>query len=281
KKQNRICEYREMLLAWKAAGVITCAGYILGFPKDTVESILRDIKIIQHELPLDILEFFFLTPLPGSEDHKKLHLAGVPMDPDMNKYDLEHATTAHPLMSKEDWERIYRLAWETYYTPEHVETVMRRATACGMKTIKVMFFLAWFQGSVSIEGLHPLQGGYLRLKYRKDRRSGLPIEAPVLWHFKYFAETARKMAKIAALLWRLDRSRRRILKNPKRRDYMDLALTPVQEGEMDTLEIFTATEGGRAAVKKTRQRAELLHPGEVPSLAADAAAAPVPAVAGS
>src|SRR5882672_1674169 len=60
KKQNRISEYREMLLAWKAAGAITCAGYILGFPKDTPESIVRDIKIIQHELPLDILEFFFL-----------------------------------------------------------------------------------------------------------------------------------------------------------------------------------------------------------------------------
>ena len=197
KKQNRISEYREMLLAWKAAGAITYAGYILGFPKDTVESIVRDIKIIQHELPLDILEFFFLTPLPGSEDHKKLHLAGVPMDPDMNKYDLEHATTAHPEMSKAEWERAYRLAWETYYTPEHVETVMRRATACGMKTIKVMFFLAWFQGSLAIEGLHPLQGGYLRLKYRKDRRSGLPIEPPVLWHLKYFGETVVKTAKIA------------------------------------------------------------------------------------
>ena len=35
-------------------------------------SILRDIEIIKRELPLDILEFFFLTPLPGSEDHKVL-----------------------------------------------------------------------------------------------------------------------------------------------------------------------------------------------------------------
>jgi hypothetical protein len=165
-------------------------------------------------------------------------------------------------MSKAEWERAYRLAWETYYTKEHVETVMRRATACGMKTIKVMFFLAWFQGSLSIEGLHPLQGGYLRLKYRKDRRSGFPIEPPGLWHLKYLAETAAKTVKIAALLWRLDRIRRRILKDPGRMEYMDLALTPVQDAEMDTLEIFNVTEGGRAAVAKMRERAELLHPGE-------------------
>jgi len=186
----------------------------------------------------------------------------VSMDPDMNKYDLEHATTAHSLMSKAEWERAYRLAWETYYTKEHVETVMRRATACGMKTIKVMFFIAWFQGSLSIEGLHPLQGGYLRLKYRKDRRSGLPVEPPVLWHLKYIDEAVVKTAKTAALLWRLDRIRRRILKDQKRMEYMDLALTPVQDAEMDTLEIFNVTEGGRAAVAKMRERAELLHPGE-------------------
>ena len=40
--------------------------------RDTKESILRDVEIIKRELPLDILEFFFLTPLPGSEDHKTL-----------------------------------------------------------------------------------------------------------------------------------------------------------------------------------------------------------------
>ena len=35
KKQNRIAEYRTMLLAWKAVGCFTYAGYILGFPNDT------------------------------------------------------------------------------------------------------------------------------------------------------------------------------------------------------------------------------------------------------
>ena len=33
KRQNKITEYRKMLLAWKAARVITYAGYILGFPE--------------------------------------------------------------------------------------------------------------------------------------------------------------------------------------------------------------------------------------------------------
>ena len=51
--------------------VVTYAGFILGLPGDTPASIRRDIEIIQKELPVDVLEFTMLTPLPGSEDHRK------------------------------------------------------------------------------------------------------------------------------------------------------------------------------------------------------------------
>ena len=132
KRQNKITEYRKMLLDWKHAGILTYAGYILGFPGDTPESILEDIEIIKKELPLDILEFMCLTPLPGSEDHKILWQKGAWMDPDMNKYDLEHVVSAHPKMSAAQWWDTYKKAWATYYTPEHQMTILRRGAACGM-----------------------------------------------------------------------------------------------------------------------------------------------------
>ncbi len=177
KRQNKITEYRKMLLAWKRERIITYAGYILGFPNDTVESILHDVELIKRELPVDLLEFFYLTPLPGSEDHKKLYTAGTAMDPDMNHYDLNQATTAHPRMSKAEWERAYRLAWQTYYTDDHIRTVMRRSAAVNMNPAIVQFLITWFKGCINIEKIHPLEGGYLRLKFRRDRRPGLPIEA--------------------------------------------------------------------------------------------------------
>jgi hypothetical protein len=57
KRQNRITEYRRMLQEWRAHGATTYAGYILGFPNDTRESILHDIEIIKRELPIELLEF--------------------------------------------------------------------------------------------------------------------------------------------------------------------------------------------------------------------------------
>ncbi len=44
----------------------------------------------------------------------------------------------------------------------------------------MMFLLIWFYGCVTVEKIHPLEGGYLRRKVRTDRRPGLPIENPLM-----------------------------------------------------------------------------------------------------
>lgn len=238
KQQNKITEYRKMLLAWKKAGVIICCGYILGFPNDTKESILRDIKIIQKELPIDLLEFFNLTPLPGSEDHKKLYEAGVEMDADLNKYDVTHITTAHPRMSPDEWQESYVAAWENYYSLEHCEKVLRRAVANGVSPGKTLFYLAWFKGCSSIENIHPLEAGLLRLKFRRDRRTGLPLENPIVFYPKYAAETVWKHLRWVSLYSRLGLIRRKIKNDPKRAEYMDDALVPVTDAEVETRELF-------------------------------------------
>src|SRR5579864_952830 len=253
KRQNKITEYREMMLEWKRGKVTTYAGYILGFPTDTIESIVRDIEIIKRELPIDLLEFFCLTPLPGSEDHKVLLQKGVALDPDLNKYDLEHVTTAHVKMSAAEWSRAYRLAWETFYAREHMETVMRRAAATGISAGKTLFLLLWFYGCITIEKIHPLEGGYFRRKYRADRRPSLPRENILSFYPRYGGEIISKHWRMARLIWTMTRVRKRIKRDPQARDYMDQALMPVVAGELDTLEMFTANDAARAAVTKARR----------------------------
>jgi Radical SAM superfamily len=257
KRQNRITEYRTMLQLWKSIGAITYCGYITGFPADTPERLRRDIEIIKRELPVDILEFFYLTPLPGSEDHQTLHKKGVWMDPDLNKYDTEHVTANHPLMSADEWRRAYRDAWRSFYDIRHVETLMRRAVACGMRARLIGGMTFWFYGSVAIEGVHPLQAGFFRRKYRRDRRPTLPRESPFIFYPRYAWEIVSKNVRLVALALTYYRLCRRVEADPAKAAYRDLALTPVTDDELGELEIFSATESAKQAVEKSRRRKAL------------------------
>ena len=224
KRQNKIWEYREMLQAWRRAKVMTWAGYILGFPTDTPESIARDIEIIKEELPIDVLEFFCLTPLPGSEDHKNLYLKGVAMDPDMNNYDLEHVCTGHAIMSKESWIEVYRDAWSRFYSDEHVETILRRNVASGLNPKKLIDALTVFSGATWIEGVHPLQFGFARRKVRTQRRHGLPRENPLIFYPRRGVEWLIMVFRWARLMRRYRRILARIEADPARHAYTDEAL---------------------------------------------------------
>ena len=259
KAQNKITEYRKMLLAWRAQGIFSYAGYILGFPADTPQSIRRDIEIIQRELPLDILEFFILTPLPGSEDHKTLWTKGIDMDPDLNKYDLEHAVTDHPNMSRAELEAIYQEAWGLYYSPEHIETLLRRAVVSGIAMLSLIKVIVAFMHMVPVEHCHPLQAGVLRRKHRSERRHGLPRESVWAFYVNHIGATIRNNLKLARTIFWIWQVKRRVERDPLRRSYMDGALTPVADGDEEVLDLFTKTAGAKAAMDHLKKVAALTH----------------------
>ena len=259
KRQNKITEYRLMFQQWHERGVFTLAGYILGFPGDTKASILRDIEIIKRELPVDILEFFFLTPLPGSEDHRRMHEAGEWMDPDLNKYDLHHRVSHHAIMSDTEWEEAYRAAWDAYFTWEHMETVTRRhARLEGGRPKKALQYLNEFRMLYANEGVHTLEGGVIRRKRRRSRRPSFRREPALLFYPRFAAETVRKLA---SYWWGYRREKallKRILNDPKRYDYEDLATRPLMANELESLDLFHETAGGEAAVAKARRQEAML-----------------------
>ena len=258
KRQNKITEYRTMLLAWKSARVITYAGYILGFPNDTLNSILHDIDVIKRELPVDLLEFFYLTPLPGSEDHLKLVHAGAALDPDMNKYDLNHVCTTHPRMSRTEWDRAYKLAWQRYYTIDHIETILRRVASVGANASNALFLITWFKGSIDLENIHPLEGGFLRLKFRRDRRPGRPIEPISRFYLAYAFEVVSKLVRWARLYVNLRRIYLAIKRDPRRFEYTDLAMTPVADDETQTHELFR-TDAAQAYIGQEQRLEKARH----------------------
>jgi hypothetical protein len=255
KHQNKITEYRAMLQAWRSRRVVTFAGYILGFPNDTPESIERDIGVIQRELPIDILEFFVLTPLPGSQDHKELHERGVWMDPDMNQYDLEHVTLQHASMSKEQLQEIYDRAWHLYYSPEHIETLFRRAEATGSRAHRVLGAIVQYYGSYRFHNVHPLQCGILRTKSRATMRPGARRPNPVSFYLGRIGNTAAIHIAMAGYYLKLEWRRQRIKREVAKDGYVDLSLTPVEDDSEQDLQLFTLTDGARQAAAKS-DRAE-------------------------
>ncbi len=265
KKQNKITEYRTMLLAWQKANVLVYTGYITGFPNDTAESILNDIEVLKRELPIDVLEIFYLTPLPGSEDHQKMFRSGAWLDPDLNKYDLYHLTATHPRMSTEEWTFAYHDAWRRYYSDEHCEKIMRRAAAIRQSFSSTLLAITWFKGCLELENVHPVEGGMVRLKSRRDRRPSMPMESIWTFYPKFFGEVVGKTARWASLYLKLRKMYVAIKRDPKRYAYTDLAITPVTDDEVETHEMFQ-NNAARSYVESERRIAKIVH-GTAPSAA--------------
>jgi hypothetical protein len=253
KSQNRLLEYREMLLAWKKYPVVISAGYILGFPNDTRESILRDVDTIKRELPIDLIYFTNLTPLPGCEDHQRMHRAGEWMDPDLNKYDLNHRVTHHQKMSDEEWDKVYGEVWHRFYSFEHIETIFKRMVALGSnKKRTTLNRLLWYRDFYRVYKCHPLEGGLVRRKYRTDRRYGMKIESPLVFYPKFWGSELRNVASMISSYWRMRRILLRIWNDPASRKYRDIAITPPGVDEL-SLGIYQTRGGAEAIAKQERQ----------------------------
>ena len=259
KRQNKITEYRKMMLAWKAQGIFIYAGYILGFPGDTRQSIRRDVEIIQRELPLDLLEFNVLTPLPGSEDHRVLWRKGVDMDPDLNKYDLEHAVTDHPTLTREELQAVYEEAWSLYYTRPHLETLLKRAAATNVPMTSLAKVLVQFTTMMQLERIHPLQSGLIRMKRRSERRPGLPRQGAVDFYSRHLLDLIKRNAEFVRIAWWIFTVKRQIERDPNHKAYFDVALTPVGDSEEDSYDYLTKTDGAKAAIGHLKKVAALTH----------------------
>jgi len=223
KPQNRIHEYRTMLQAWRDASVVTHAGYIIGFPGDTYDSIMRDVERLKQELPIEFVVFFMMTPLPGSQDHLDNYLKGVPMAKEMNDYDTTRPCAEHPRMSRDELMRAYRDAWKSFYSREHVETILKRRKDRRQKN--VARDMIWFRSAVFVEGLHPFLFGIFRIKGRKRRSPKFPTESIPVYYCRRTWDIASwtiRMLIIFIEVKYLSFKANRVRNN----DYMDITITP-------------------------------------------------------
>ena len=181
------------------------------------------------------------------------------MDPDLNNYDLEHVCTDHSRMSQQEWKAIYQEVWSRYYTPEHMKTLLLRGAATGINMSSLVKLLLTFSLSQSLEKVHPLQSGIVRLRHPTERRPGLAAEN-AFWFWPRLAfEMVRKTATTLAAMARLGALSIRISRDPKRLEYQDRALSRMDDDDETSLQLLTQTSSAKQAVVHQKRIFDLTH----------------------
>jgi hypothetical protein len=86
--------------------------------------------------------------------------------------------------------------------------------------------------------VHPLQGGYLRRKVRRTRRPGSPPDNALLFYARHATDTLVKIGRLVALVWRVNRIRRRVLREHARAGYTNVAIAKLSQEAEDRLEMM-------------------------------------------
>jgi hypothetical protein len=121
-----------------------------------------------------------------------------------------------------------------------------------------MMYLVWFRGSTLIENVHPVENGFFRLKFRRDRRPSLPRESALAFYPKYWFATLWNQIQWFSLYLKYYRILKKVISARKVSEYTDLAITPVTEDEVETRELFQSPEA-QAYLVKIQRTEELRH----------------------
>ncbi|MGH7812691.1 MAG: B12-binding domain-containing radical SAM protein [Candidatus Binataceae bacterium] len=167
-----IDKYRRVVDNWHRVGISTHAGYMLGFPFDGPDCGRVAAQMLK-KIGFDIVSFFIMTPLPGTEDQVRLAKEGSIMDWDFNQLDSQHVTIKHDKLDKQSWLAAYRDAFTGFYSiPQLLHTIFTVCAGHGLGTEArrsvlrqfTYYFFSYRQGR------HPMVGGIWPIRRRDVRR---------------------------------------------------------------------------------------------------------------
>jgi radical SAM superfamily enzyme YgiQ (UPF0313 family) len=177
--RRRVLEkYRRVVDNWHKVGVAVHAGYMLGFPFDAADCGRIAARTLK-KLGFDIVSFFIMTPLPGTEDQVRYRNEGAIIDWDFNNLDSQHVTLKHDKLDAASWLQAYRDAFRGFYSvPRLLHTIFTVAGGRGMSaearrsTVRqfAYYFFSYRQGR------HPMVGGVWQIRRRDVRRGAITDE---------------------------------------------------------------------------------------------------------
>jgi radical SAM superfamily enzyme YgiQ (UPF0313 family) len=173
-----ISKYRRVVDNWHRVGVSVHAGYMLGFPFDGPDCGRVAAQTLK-KIGFDIVSFFIMTPLPGTEDQVRSAKEGAIIDWDFNNLDSQHVTLKHEKLDKASWMQAYRDAFSGFYSlPRLLHTVFTvaggRAMSAEARRSTVRQFVYYFFSYR--QGRHPMVGGIWPILRRDVRRAAVTDE---------------------------------------------------------------------------------------------------------
>jgi len=196
KGHNCVDEYAAMAETWRQHNVTVHAGYIIGLPHDSPQSVQQDIDRLKNEVKVDKASLFMMTPLPGSRDHWQMVQDRVPLDADLNNYDSMHETCRHPNMAAGEWMGAYHDSMESLYDKENIVNTLLRTPRD--RYYAMLFIFVWYRYS-ALERIHPMAVGVYRLKDRKSRRPIFPRENVFQYAWRRVNDAAHGLRRYASL----------------------------------------------------------------------------------
>ena len=173
------------------------------------------------------------------------------MDPDLNKYDLDHRVAIIPKMSDAEWEEAYRAAWSSYYTPDHIRTILRRVAANPRGRPKTtLSTILWFNLMIMFEGVHPLEGGGFRISCGVTAATACRAKAR---SSSIRATPRRSRSRHGRILVGLSTGQGDTQGGVGGTRSMDIAIAPPNVSEFESLALYHETTGGEAALTRKRR----------------------------
>jgi radical SAM superfamily enzyme YgiQ (UPF0313 family) len=188
-----INKYKRVVDNWHKVGISVHAGYMLGFPFDGPDC-GRVAADTLKKIGFDIVSFFIMTPLPGTEDQVRSAKEGLIMDWDFNQLDSQHVTLKHEKLDTQSWMQAYRDAFTRFYSfPRMLRNVLTVCSGHGLslesrKAIAVQFVYYFFSYR---QGRHPMVGGIWPIKRRDVRRMAVTDDEALRYYLGRFGAILR------------------------------------------------------------------------------------------
>jgi radical SAM superfamily enzyme YgiQ (UPF0313 family) len=171
KLQNHPERYARIVALCRKHGITTHFSNILGFPGDTEASIGQHLRALRALGP-DVVSFYILTPIPGTEQYADFLAQGLITEPNLDRFDGTCVTWRHPQLAPRRWSDLLFRCYREFFSAADVAAKLARLAGSrrDFRTMAKLFVhLAYpLQARLAAAGReHPMAGGYGRV--RRDR----------------------------------------------------------------------------------------------------------------